>query len=117
MTGEGHDGRVPPLASSMAALTLDQIPSHINTYERLLVFACQAMANVANGETVNVVQGQQEQLVASCALGTTADGVPRFVVSAYIPVDMPALNAPDEKTWMAALDVSSAQPHVNFKSN
>lgn len=101
----------------MAALDQTEIPSHINTHERLLVWAAQSMANIANGESVNVVQGQQEQPLASCALGTSADGVDRFVVSAYIPVDMAALNAPDEKTWMAARDVSTARPHVNFLSN
>jgi hypothetical protein len=101
----------------VAALNPSEIPSHINTYERLLVFAAQAMANIANGESVNVEQGRQEQRLASCVLGTTADGVDRFVVSAYLPVNMAELNAPDEKTWMAALDVSTARPHVNFLSN
>ena len=117
MTGVGHAWRALCLLAPMAALDQTEIPSHINTYERLLVYAAQSLANIANGEAVNVEQGKQEQLLASCALGTTADGVDRFVVSAYIPVDMAALNSPSEKTWMAARDVSTARPHINFLEN
>jgi len=117
VTGGGHTAWALLLPRRMAALNPSEIPSHINTYERLLVFAAQALANIANGESVNVEQGKQEQRLASCSLGTTADGVDRFVIGAYVPVDMPALNDPTEKTWMAAMDVSTARPHVNFLQN
>lgn len=101
----------------MTALTLASIPSHINTYERLAVYAIQCLHNIANGAAVNVATGQQDQPMASCSLGTTADGVDRFILAAYLPVDVAALNSGTEKTWMATRDISQAAPHQNFLSN
>lgn len=101
----------------MAALVLAEIPSHINTYERLATWAVQCLHNIGNGQEVNVAQGQQQQPIASCALVTTADGVPRFMLTAYLPCDLAAINDPAEKSWMAAGDIATAQPHTNYRSN
>lgn len=101
----------------MAALDLADIPSNINTYERLAVWACQCLQSSANGEEVNVVSGQSSVPIAQVQVAVTADNVDRFVISAYIPVDRDELNSATQKTWMAALDVSNAAPHANLLSN
>lgn len=101
----------------MAALTLANIPSNINTYERLAVWCCQCLQSSANGETVNVVAGGASQPIAQVQVAVTADNQERFILTAYVPVDMDDLNDPDEKTWMAAQDISTAQPHTNLLTN
>lgn len=101
----------------MAALTLANIPSSINTYERLAVWAIQALQSSANGEEVNVVANQNSVPIAQCQIAVTADNVDRFVLSAYIPCDRNALNSATAKTWMAASDISTAAPHSNLLSN
>lgn len=101
----------------MSALTLSTIPSHINTYERLAVWALQVLQNVTNGEEVIVTEGQGAQAKAQCQLGLIADGSYRFILSAYIPCSIAELNSGTEKTWMAAGDLATASPHANFGTN
>jgi hypothetical protein len=105
------------IRSPVTALSLESIPSHINTYERLAVYAIQVLQNTCNGLTINVQQNQGQQPAAQCSVATTADNVPRFILSAYLPVDLSGLNSATEKTWMAALDLSNAEPHSNFETN
>lgn len=106
-----------PSPSPMAALTLGNIPSHINSYERLFIWAAQCMHSIANGDETNVVAGAGNQPTVQVQLAVTADNVDRFVVTAYLPVDVPALNSSTEKTWMAAKDIATAQPHANLLTN
>lgn len=101
----------------MAALTLASIPSTINTYERLAVWAVQCCQSIANGQESNVIAGQESVPTAQCQVAVTADNVDRFILTAYIPVDRNALNDPAAKTWMAAKDIASAAPHSNLLSN
>lgn len=101
----------------MAALDLNDIPSGINTYERLATWAIQCLQSIANGEEVNVVAGQAAAPIAQAALQTTADGVPRWILSAYVPMDVGALNSSTQKTWMSAQDIGTAAPHQNLLSN
>jgi hypothetical protein len=101
----------------MTAITLSSIPSSINTYERLAVWALQCLQNISNGDTVVVIQGEGNIPKAQVQLATTADGVYRFILTAYIPVDAGALNSPTAKTWMAAEDISTSTPHINLLSN
>lgn len=101
----------------MSALTLASIPSSINTYERLAVWAIQCLQSTANGEEVNVVAGQGSVPIASCSVGVTADNKDRFILTAYLPVDRNGLNSATAKTWMAAQDISAAAPHTNMLSN
>lgn len=101
----------------MAALTLANIPSGINTYERLAVWAIQCLQSIANGEEVNVVSGASSTPLAQCQVGVTADNVDRYILTAYVPLDRDALNSGTQKTWMAAKDVSAAAPHSNLLSN
>ena len=103
--------------SQVAALTLASIPSNINTYERLAVWAIQCLQSTANGEEVNVVSGAASTPTAQCQVAVTADNVDRFILTAYIPVDRDELNSGTQKTWMAAKDISSAAPHSNLLSN
>lgn len=101
----------------MAALTLANIPSNINTYERLAVWALQCCQSIANGEEVNVVAGASSAPIAQVQVAVTADNIDRFILTAYVPVDRDELNSGTEKTWMAAKDISAAQPHSNLLSN
>lgn len=101
----------------MAALTPASIPSSINTYERLAVWAIQCLQSVGNGAQANVVAGAASVPVAQCQVGVTADNVDRFILTAYIPLDRDALNSATQKTWMAAKDIASSAPHSNLLSN
>lgn len=101
----------------MAALNLANIPSSINTYERLLVWAAQCCQSIANGQQVNAVTGAAAVPMAQVQVAVTADNVDRFVVSAYVPCDRDALNSSTAKTWMSAKDISTSAPHANLLSN
>lgn len=103
--------------SQVAALTLANIPSSINTYERLAVWAIQCCQSIANGQESNVVAGAESVPTAQCQVAVTADNVDRFILTAYIPLDRNALNSSTAKTWMAANDIASAAPHSNLLSN
>lgn len=103
--------------NTMATLDLDDIPSNINTFERLAVWAVQCLQSIANGEEVNVVAGAASVPIAQAQLAVTADNVDRFILTAYVPISRDAINSPTAKTWMAALDVSEAQPHTNLLTN
>jgi len=101
----------------MATLNLSDIPSNINTYERLAFWVAQCLQNISNGETINAVQGEGSVPIAQVQIAPTADGRDRAIVVMYLPIDFPALNAPDQKTWMAALDLGSSQPATVFMEN
>jgi len=101
----------------VASLNLGTIPSNINTYERLAVWAIQCCQSIANGEEVNVVAGAASLPIAQCQVAVTADNADRFVLTAYVPLDRDELNSGTEKTWMAAKDISLAAPHNNLLSN
>ena len=101
----------------MAALNLGSIPSDINSYERLAVWAIQCLQSSANGAEVNVVTNAESQPVAQCQVAVTADNTNRFVLTAYVPLDLAELNSATAKTWMAAMDISAAAPHTNLLSN
>ena len=101
----------------MAALDLATIPTNINTYERLAVWVIQCLQSSANGVEVNVIQNEPGVPIAQAQLAITADNKERFVLTAYVPCDMDGINDPNEKTWMAAQDVSTAAPHENLLSN
>lgn len=101
----------------MAALTLGNIPSNINTYERLLVWAAQCCQSIGNGQQVNVVPNSSSVPTAQVQVAVTADNTDRFVITAYVPMDRDDLNAGDNKTWMAAEDIAQSAPHENLLSN
>lgn len=101
----------------MAALTLSSIPSSINTYERLAVWACQCLQSIGNGQQVNVIENGGNVPCAQVQVAITADNVDRFILTAYIPLDSGALNSATAKTWMAAKDIATTTPHTNLLSN
>jgi hypothetical protein len=101
----------------MAALTLANIPSSINTYERLLLWAAQCCQSIGNGQQVNAVSGEAQVPLAAVQITKTADNVDRAIVVVYLPVDFDALNNPSQKTWMAAEDIANTAPHSNLLSN
>jgi hypothetical protein len=108
---------IPFETQLVSALTLSSIPSSINTYERLAVWAIQCCQSIANGTEVNVITGSEGVPIAQCQVGVTSDNVDRFILTAYVPVDREALNSSTAKTWMAAKDIATAAPHTNLLSN
>jgi len=101
----------------VASLTLSAIPSSINTYERLAVWAIQCCQSISNGQQVNVIDSAGNVPLAQCQVSVTADNQDRFILTAYVPVDREALNSATAKTWMAAKDIATAAPHSNLLSN
>ena len=101
----------------MSALDLAQIPSNINTYERLFVWAGECLQSIANGEQTNVLTNTPAEQTAQVQTAVVADGTNRFIVTAYVPLDQDALNDANNKTWMAAKDIGEADPHVNLQTN
>jgi hypothetical protein len=101
----------------VTALNLANIPSNINTYERLLIWAAQCCQSISNGQQTNAVSGVAQVPTVQVQVAITADNVDRFIVSAYVPVNMDDLNSGSQKTWMAAKDLSSAAPHTNLLQN
>ena len=102
----------------MTAISLSSIPSAINTAERLLVYAAMLVENISNDAVkVNVQQGQPAQPVCGVSVQTTADGVKRFVIASYIPIDPVVFAGTTAKRWMAANDISLASAHTVFSSN
>jgi len=101
----------------VTALNLQNIPSNINTYERLLIWAAQCCQSISNGQQTNAVSGVAQVPTVQVQVAITADNVDRFIVSAYVPVNMDDLNSGSQKTWMAAKDLSAATPHTNLLQN
>jgi hypothetical protein len=101
----------------MTAIALNSIPSRINTAERLLTYAAMLVENAANDAKVNVQQGQPSQPICSVAVQQTADGIRRYIIAAYIPIDPVIYADIAEKRWMAARDVTLAAAHTVFNSN
>jgi hypothetical protein len=101
----------------MAALDLSTIPSDINTYERLHVWSGMCLQSIANGQQTNVVANGASQPTAQVQVGVTADNETRFIVTSYVPYDLGELNSSENKTWMAAEDISEAQPNANLLAN
>ena len=101
----------------MAALDLATIPSNINTYERLHIWSAMCLQSIANGQQTNVVANGASQPTAQVQVGVTADNETRFIVTSYVPYDLAELNSGEEKTWMAAEDISEAAPNSNLLSN
>ena len=81
------------------------------------MWAVQSLQSIANGQQANVVENAGSVPVAQAQIATTADNVPRFILTAYIPLEMSGLNSSTEKTWMAAKDIASTAPHANLLSN
>jgi hypothetical protein len=101
----------------MTAINLANIPSNINTYERLAMWAAECLQSIANGAEVNATQNAESVPLAQVQITKTADNVDRAILVVYLPIDYDALNAPSAKTWMAAMDIASAAPHTNLLTN
>ena len=92
----------------MSALDLSDIPSNINTYERLFVWAGQCLQSIGNGDQTNVLANTPAEQTAQVQTAVVADGTNRFIVTGYVPLDQDALNDANNKTWMAAKDIGEA---------
>ena len=101
----------------MTALNLANIPSNINTYERLLFWCAQVLQDTTNNLVLNVVENQAQVPVAQVQLARVADGTDRAICQVYLPIDFDQLNSTTEKTWMAAKDITTAAPDAVYTSN
>ena len=105
------------VSSGVTAFSVSAIPSGINSLERLLAWTAQTLASCSNGQRVNVIENEPAQRRISCDINATADNVPSYIIAAYIPVDLNGLADPALKPWMAAKDITTASPHINFTTN
>jgi hypothetical protein len=101
----------------MTALALSSIPPAINTVERLIAWAGMTLQNVNLTKTINVTADTAAVPQAQVQYAVFPNGVPHFAVTVYVPVDDAAVNSPTQKVWMAANEISTATPHINFLSN
>lgn len=101
----------------MTALALANIPSGINSYERLLSWAAMACQSINNGQQTNVTENGGQQPQVQVSVGKTADNLDRFIIVAYLPINYPELNSGTAKAWMSAQDIATAAPHSNLLSN
>lgn len=101
----------------MAALNRADIPSNINTYERLAMWAVQCLQSLANGAELIAVEGEGDVPLAQVSITKTADNRDRAILLAYLPINYSELNSGTQKTWMAAQDISAAAPHSNLLTN
>lgn len=101
----------------MTAINLANIPSNINTYERLAFWVGQCIQSIANGAQLSATLNAESVPLAQVQITKTADNKDRAIVVLYLPIDYAALNAPNAKTWMAAQDVSESVPHTNLLTN
>jgi hypothetical protein len=101
----------------MTALSLSSIPSAINSYERLAFWVAQVLADTTNGLEVNVIRNEGPVPRCQVQLAKVADGTDTAIVSLYIPIDWDQINSATAKSWMAALDVSTANPAAVYTSN
>lgn len=101
----------------VTALALADIPSDINTFERLAFWVAQCLQNTSNGDEVNAVLGEGSVPVAQAAVQKTADGRDRAIIVMYLPINYAELNSSEYKTWMAAQEISMAAPAAVFLAN
>jgi len=109
-------GRSEPL--HMVALSpATQIPSNINTLEKLFIHAAMALQGstarletviIANETAVPTIQVQQTK---------RADGTDIFAVTGYIPCDVLVIASSSLKPWQAAQDISTATINAVYTSN
>ena len=101
----------------MTALNVANIPNGINSYERLAFWVAQVLQDTANGLSVNVIPNEGSVPRCQVQLSKVADGTDTAIISLYIPIDFDALNHATNKTWLAAMDVSTATPNAVYLSN
>jgi len=101
----------------VTALSLSSIPSHINSYERLMFWCAQVLQDTSAGLTVKVLDNAPPVPVAQVQLARVADATDRAIVQVYLPIVFDDLNSSTEKTWMAASDIVTASPNSVYTSN
>jgi hypothetical protein len=101
----------------MTALSLANIPSAINSYERLAFWVAQVLQDTSNLLKVNVLDNEPAVPVAQVQVAKIADGTDRAIVTLYIPINFDELNSTTAKTWMSALDITTAAPNAVYTSN
>jgi hypothetical protein len=101
----------------MSAFVVGNLPTNINTFERLAFWVAQVLQDTTNGQAVNVIQNEGSVPRAQVQLSKLADGSDAAIVSLYIPIDFDQLNSTTEKTWMAAMDMATAAPNSVYLAN
>jgi len=101
----------------MTAFTSSNLPSSINTFERLVSWAAMTLQNINITKTIRVNDTSPVQPQAQVQYAIFPNGVAHFAITVYVPVDDAAVNSSTAKVWMAAQEISTATPHANFLSN
>lgn len=77
----------------------------------------QCLADTTNGLSVNVITNEGSVPRCQVQVSKIADGTDTAIISLYIPIDWDAMNSNTAKTWMAAKDVSTADPNSVYLAN
>lgn len=102
---------------TMALLTRTEIPGAINSIERLFVWAAQCLSFLTSSQTRNVYFNEEPVRTVQVNLIRGVDGSPYFQVMAHVRYDELAINSATAKTWMAALDETSATLPASLKTD
>ena len=101
----------------MTTLNRANIPAAINTVERLMVWCAQVLQNTSSPDRVVVESNEPAQPRCVVNQAVLANNEPTFCVSAFIPLELSALNSSSAKTWMSAKEISTAAAHSNFNAD
>jgi hypothetical protein len=94
----------------------NQIPSNITTYEQLALWLGSVVYFLMGSRDIQLYPNEPATKQAQFSLVTGLDGKTYALITQIIPVDWAVFNGP-EKPWIAANEVTSAQPHGNLLSN
>lgn len=93
------------------------IPSQINTLERLAMWSCMALRRVNPTLAVIEVSNQTAEKVAQTAIVQADDGKIRFVGRLSIEVSNDYGEDSTSKLWTKALEFSNTQLPAAYKTN
>ncbi|MGB9774559.1 MAG: glucose-6-phosphate dehydrogenase [Bacteroidota bacterium] len=101
----------------MTSLNLaNQIPSNINTLERLHIWSGYALAFV--NPSLGVLETpERAEKVAQAAIFQAADNTYRVLLRACLPVDQSFMNDSSKKMWMFGQEVSNVALPTAFTTN
>lgn len=102
----------------MTAINIStDIPSSINSLERLVVWSIMALRRTNPTLAVTEVADESPQKVAYSALTNTDDGKIRFIGRVSIEIDAAYAEDNTTKLWMKAIDLSNTQLPAAYKTN
>jgi hypothetical protein len=102
----------------MSALTIGtDVPTNINSLEKMILWAALTGNNIASAVEVVEVVGELPQSVAQVTISQAADDTYRASVRLSVKLDPAFMNDRTKKLWEFAQEWSSASIPAAFKAN